>query len=107
MYHPLSEKKAFSFARKRARKKRMNNLPRVIGKAPSELSPVEFRKRLTRERDRARREIELFQTNIPPKKKAKAAKAIRKELDKLMKAKGLTPEKLQELIRARGKEKPP
>lgn len=78
----------------------MKNLIRVIGLAPSELSPLDFKERLTKERDRARREIELFQRkNVPKTSIAKAAKAARSELDTLLKAKGLTPEKLQELIR--------
>ena len=82
------------------RKKVVNNLIRVIGLAPSELPTLDFKERLTKERDRVRREIEIFQRkNIPKSSVAKAAKAARSELDALLKAKGLTPEKLQEMIR--------
>ena len=79
----------------------MDNLPRVIGKAPSELSPLEFRDRLKGERDRVRREIELFQRkNVPKSQVAKAAKAARSALDTVLKEKNITPERLQEMIRA-------
>lgn len=80
----------------------MNHLPRVIGPAPSEQAPLEFRERLSRERDRVRKEIELFQTRAAPKR-AKAAKAERKKLSAFLKEKGITPEQLREMIQASSK----
>lgn len=75
----------------------MNNLPRVIGKAPSELPPELFRRLLSQERERVRQEIEFFQRkNIP---KTKAAKAVRSSLSELLEKKGISPEQLQEMIR--------
>jgi hypothetical protein len=41
----------------------MNNLPSIIGPAPSELSLEALRQKLTTERDRVRRALQFFQSS--------------------------------------------
>ena len=84
----------------------MNNLPRVIGLAPSELSPPAFVERLQRERERIIREIQAFRTRGGTKKKGKVQtkpKSFSKEVQALLKKGGLTPEDLVRKIKEKMK----
>lgn len=66
----------------------MNNLPRLIGKAPSELTYQEFKDKLISERARIRRGLDYFrEVKYAPKKKKTKAKKISDQLA----AAGLTP----------------
>lgn len=82
----------------------MNNLTRVIGLAPSELSPQAFSLRLRKERERVLREIELFRSRVG----AKAGKTKAKKLSPVEQAlfdAGLSGADLQRMLIAKVKEK--
>lgn len=81
----------------------MNNLPRVIDLAPSELPPQAFMERLRRERERIIREIQAFRARGGAPKKGKKAppkpKSFGREVQALLKKGGLTPEDLVRKIK--------
>ena len=64
----------------------MNNLPTIIGLAPSELSFEDFKGKLQNERERVRRGLEYFRA-VKFKPKGKKAPAL--GLTKLLKEAGL------------------
>ncbi len=65
----------------------MNNLPTIIGLAPSELTFEQFRSKLQDERERIRRGLEYFRTvRMRPKGQKTSAVGI----SKLMKEAGLS-----------------
>lgn len=76
----------------------MNSLIRVIGKAPSELLPEEFRTRLLVERQRIIQEIASFKARLPSSKKAKKAKP-KNAIEKALKETGMTIEELKNLLK--------
>ena len=80
----------------------MDKLTKIIGLAPSELSQEAFAQRLSKERERVVREIQLYRSkrNAPRKKRGAPKKAAR-ELGKLLAASGVTPEQLQLKIKER------
>ena len=65
----------------------MNNLPNIIGLAPSEMSFELFKLKLTGERERVRRGLEYFRL---VKMRPKGRKAAAPALTKLLKESGLT-----------------
>lgn len=81
----------------------MNNLPRVIGLSPSELSPPAFMEKLRGERERIIREIQAFRARGGVRKKGKKTqakpKSFSKEVQTLLKKGGLTPEDLVRKIK--------
>lgn len=73
----------------------MDNLPKLIGPAPSELSLKDFKTKLTLERDRVRRGLNYFKTIVLGRrgrggKPRKASKAT--QLTALLKEAGLSPQ---------------
>ena len=79
----------------------MNRLTRIIGKAPSELSRSELLERLSKERTRVRRAIELWKAGVGLKGKRPAkAKKLRldRELGLLLKKYNLTEDEALKLM---------
>ena len=77
----------------------MDQLPRIIGLAPSELPLGEFKTKLLLERERIRRGLEFFK-NVTLRGKGKKAKKISptKKLKALVAETGLSPEKIVKAI---------
>lgn len=92
----------------------MENLPRVIGPAPSELEQARLFEKLTRERSRVRGALVRFRESPPgpasrkkkaaPKKKRGPSKtALSKQQIALMEQHGLTLDQLEAFIKQGGK----
>lgn len=89
----------------------MNNLPRVLGPAPSELPfEVFVQTRLRRERSRVARSLELFRSGVVPswnkkkksttttKSKPRQSKAkLGREISSFLSETGLSPEEFRQL----------
>ena len=69
----------------------MDNLPTVIGKAPSEMTLGEFKAKLSAERDRVRRGLEHWKNVVFSKGKGKKASQATK-LSALLAEAGLSPQ---------------
>jgi len=86
----------------------MNNLPKIIGKAPSEMTLLEVRTKLLAERERVRRGLSYMRTvkkSSRGKGRGKASQATK--LNVLMKETGLSPQQLLkglELLKVQAKE---
>jgi len=71
----------------------MDNLPSVIGKAPSEMSLGEFKAKLSIERERVRRGLTFWKDNIRRKKGGKKASPGTK-LSAILAEAGLSPSEM-------------
>jgi len=80
----------------------MDNLPSIIGPAPSELTLETFKLKLIMERERVRRGLEYFRL---VKMKPKGRKASAPALTKLLKESGLTQAQLLKGIELLRKQK--
>uniref|UniRef100_A0A6M3L0P2 Uncharacterized protein n=1 Tax=viral metagenome TaxID=1070528 RepID=A0A6M3L0P2_9ZZZZ len=78
----------------------MNNLPRIIGPAPSELTFEQFCERLSHERDRVRKAIELFRSSVGLSSQTKkpSKTSLNKQLAALMKDLNLTEEEVLKIV---------
>lgn len=70
----------------------MDQLPSVIGLAPSELSIGDFKRKLTKERERVRRGLDFFKNQVMSKGKKKKKVSDQRKLAALFKEANLSPQ---------------